>query len=191
MKKILTAILLLMLFSLTFGRQAVYAKSVNVPADTEIWAKLNHEYTSENVRSGNPISATLEYDIIFDNVVVFKKGSDVKIIIDEARKKGFAGNGGYIVIKKAVATDTNGQEHIFNLQKKVVGKDKDWVPVCMMCGLTVILAPLMFFGFVKGKSAILHEGSILDATLEKGFVFSPKNFKKTLTTIHNNGYRHV
>lgn len=175
MKKILTAILLLMFFSLTFGRQAVYAKDVNVPADTEIWAKLNHEYTSENVRSGNPISATLEYDIIFDNVLVFKKGSDVKIIIDEARKKGFAGIGGYIVIKKAIATDTNGQEHIFNLQKKVTGKDKDWVPVCMMCGLTVILAPLMLFGFVKGKSAILHEGSILDATLEKGFVFVPKN----------------
>lgn len=98
-----------------------------------------------------------------------------KSLLMKHEKKGFAGNGGYIVIKKAIATDTNGQEHIFNLQKKVVGKDKDWVPVCMMCGLTVILAPLMFFGFVKGKSAILHEGSILDATLEKGFVFSPKN----------------
>ena len=178
MKKILTSILLLMFFSLTFGRQAVSAKSVSVPADTEIWARLNHEYTSENVRSGNPISATLDHDIIIDNVVVFKKGSNVDIVIDEARKKGFAGNGGYIAIKKAVVTDTNGQEHIFNLQKKVVGKDKDWVPVCMMCGLTVILAPLMLFGFVKGKSAVLHEGSILDATLEKGFVFCPKTTSK-------------
>ena len=175
MKKIVSIFLLLIIFTLTTVRQAVYAKSVNVPADTEIWAKLNHEYTSENVRSGNPISATLNNDVIVDNIIVVKKGSNIDFIIDEARKKGFAGNGGYIVIKKAVATDTNGQEHIFNLQKKVVGKDKDWVPVCMMCGLTVILAPLMFFGFVKGKSAVLHEGSILDATLEKGFVFSPKN----------------
>ena len=175
MKKIVSIFLLLIIFTLTTVRQAVYAKSVNVPADTEIWAKLNHEYTSENVRSGNPISATLNNDVIVDNIIVFKKGSNIDFIIDEARKKGFAGNGGYIVIKKAVATDTNGQEHIFNLQKKVVGKDKDWVPVCRMCGLTVILAPLMFFGFVKGKSAVLHEGSILDATLEKGFVFSPKN----------------
>lgn len=175
MKKIILILLLLMIFTLTTVRQAVYAKCVNVPADTEIWAKLNHEYTSENVRSGNPISATLDHDIVIDNVVVFKKGSNVDIVIDEAKKKGFAGNGGYIAIKKAIANDTNGQEHIFNLQKKVKGKDKDWVPVCMMCGLTVILAPLMLFGFVKGKSAILHEGSIIDAALEKGFVFVPKN----------------
>lgn len=175
MKKIVSIFLLLMIFTFTTVRQVVYAKSVSVPADTEIWATLNHEYTSEMLKSGVTISAELDHDIVIDNVVVFKKGSDAKIIIDEARKKGFAGNGGNITIKKAIATDTNGQEHIFNLQKKVIGKDKDWVPVCMMCGLTVILAPLMFFGFVKGKSAILHEGSILDATLEKGFVFSPKN----------------
>lgn len=98
-------------------------------------------------------------------------------MIDEARKKGFAGNGGYIAIKKAIATDTNGQEHTFTLNKKVKvkGKEREWVPVCMMCGLTVILAPLMLFGFAKGKSAILHESSILDAALENGFVFVPKN----------------
>ena len=106
-----------MIFTLTTVRQAVYAKCVNVPADTEIWAKLNHEYTSENVRSGNPISATLDHDIVIDNVVVFKKGSNVDIVIDEAKKKGFAGNGGYIAIKKAIASDTNGQEHIFNCRR--------------------------------------------------------------------------
>lgn len=175
MKKIVSIFLLLMLFTITFGQQAVSAKSVNVPADTEIWARLNHEYTSEMLKSGVSISATLDHDIVINNVVVFKKGSDVDIVIDEARKKGFAGNGGYIAIKKAIATDTNGQEHIFTLNKKVKGKEREWVPVCMMCGLTVILAPLMFFGFVKGKSAILHENSILDATLENGFVFVPKN----------------
>lgn len=175
MKKIVSIFLLFTLFTLTTVGQAVYAKSVNVPADTEIWARLNHEYTSEMLRSGVSISATLDYDVVINNVVVFKKGSNVNIVIDEARKKGYAGNGGYIAIKKAIATDTNGQEHTFTLNKKVKGKEREWVPVCMMCGLTVILAPLMFFGFVKGKSAILHEGSVLNAALENGFVFVPKN----------------
>lgn len=56
--------------------QPVSAKSVNVPAETEIWARLNHEYTSEMLRSGVSISATLDHDIVINNVVVFKKGSE-------------------------------------------------------------------------------------------------------------------
>lgn len=134
--------------------------------------RSDHNYTSEMLKSGVSIFVPIDDNVIIDGTLVFKKGDNVEIIIDECKKKGVAGNGGYIVIKKAYATDINGQKHPLRLNKKVKGKDKEWVPVCMMCGLTVILAPLMLFGFVKGKSAVIYEGSILEATLEKGFAFN-------------------
>ena len=157
------------LISQTFS-QVSFAKNVNIPADTEIWATLKQDYTSEKLKSGINISAPIDNDIIIDGTVIFKKGTNLEIVIDESKKKSFGGNGGYIAIKKAYATDINGQKHTFILNKKVKGKDKEWVPVCIMCGVTIILAPLMLFGFVKGQPAILPEGTIIDAKLEQGFV---------------------
>lgn len=174
MKKRSAAALLITCFALSQIPQAVCAQCVNVPAGTALWAALDDKYTSENIKAGQPISATIKNNITINNVVVFKKGAKAEFIVDEASKRRFCGGGGYLTIKKAIAPDTNNIEHTFIIDKKVYGSDRDWVPPLVISSFTIILAPFALFAFVKGQSAVLDKDAMLEAKLEKGFVLNIK-----------------
>lgn len=124
------------------------------------------------INSDKIIPAIINENISVNGIPIFAKNTHVKIIVENYKKKRFLGRGGYIIIKKVIAEDINGQEHIFSLDKKIEGENRDWVIACTACGVFIILAPLALFGFVKGKSAIISEDLIFNAYLDNSFTFT-------------------
>ena len=167
MNKILI-FLLLLVFLTTTQLQAV---AINVPADTKVSINLEEQYTSEQINSDKIIPAVVSEDVILNNKVIFKKGDKANIMVSAYKKKRFFGRGGYIEIQDVIIKDTQNNEHVFSLSKRIEGGNREWVLVCITCGMLIILAPLVLCGFVKGKSAIITENTTFYTYLKNSFTY--------------------
>lgn len=123
--------------------------------------------TSESITMTDSILAELVSDFSTKNGIYFKKGTIVELLPKEVKKRGFAGRGGYIEIRNGIVKDGNGKEYMVLLRQKVQGDDRDWVIACMgVFTCTIILIPLDFIGFVKGKSACIEAGTTIECQLD-------------------------
>ena len=67
--------------------------------------------------------------------------------------------------------DANGEERRIDYNQQIVGKEKTWPKVCLVCGLFIILAPLVLFGFVKGGQAEIQTVTVLNTRTVTTFKF--------------------
>lgn len=146
----------------TFAGGACFCAPASIPQDTEILVRTTQNITSENISPKDNIKAELISDFIFDGKVLFPKGTEVLLFPKIVSKRGFAGKGGIIEIQNALITDIDGNQYPLTLRHNVQGDDKDWVIACMgVFTISIILIPLDVIGFVKGKSAIIPEGTVI------------------------------
>lgn len=159
MKKIISLFLTTVFSFVLFGSEVCLANS------GDVLVRVRTDITSESISHKDNIPAELVSDIYVNNKTKFKKGDSVYLIPTKIEKRGLAGQGGYIEIRRGFIKDQNGKEYPILLHQKIKGEDKDWVIVCM--GFGIILLPLLFFGFVKGKSAVIEDGTVFECTLSE------------------------
>ena len=161
MKKFFASILIL-IFLCT---QACFAQTED--KTKEIIVRVTEKVTSESITTADTISAELVTDFKLKNGAYFKKGTIVSLLPKEIKKRGFAGKGGYIEIRKGIIRDVTGKEYTVSLRQKVQGDDRDWIVACMVVfTATIILIPFNLIALIKGKSAILEEGTTIECTIE-------------------------
>ena len=130
--------------------------------------RITETVDSETLDPKTGISAELVSDIVVDGETLFKKGSYAKLYTKNVTKRARMGKGGYIETRKGIITDINGNEHLVTTRLKVQGLDKDWViPTVTLCAITIILSPVSLVGLKKGYSAVIEEGTSVDAVLER------------------------
>ena len=75
--------------------EVVEAKNIrNLPANTEVFLKLNHEITTKKNKQGDPIYFTVTHNVLLDNYVVIPKGSGAIGEITWMTGKGMFGKSG-------------------------------------------------------------------------------------------------
>ncbi len=148
-----------------FCAGACYSAPVSIPQNTTILVRTTQDVTSESISPKDNIKAELVSDFIFDGEVLFPKGSEVLLFPSSVSKRGFAGKGGVFEIRSGVITDKMGNSYPLTLRQKTQGDDRDWVVACMgVFTISIILIPLDVIGFIKGKSAILPEGTTIECS---------------------------
>lgn len=152
------------LAALILGLLPLNAIAESIP----IALRITETVDSETLDPKTGISAELVSDIVVDGETLFKKGSYAKLYTKTVTKRAHMGKGGYIEARKGIITDINGNEHLVTTRLKVQGLDKDWViPTVTLCAITIILSPVSLVGLKKGYSAVIEEGTTVDAVLER------------------------
>lgn len=148
-----------------FCAGACFSAPASIPQNTTILVRTTQDVTSESISPKDNIKAELVSDFILDGEVLFPKGTKVLLFPSSVNKRGFAGKGGVIEIQNALITDIDGNQYPLTLRHNVQGDDKDWVVACMgVFTISIILIPLDVIGFIKGKSAILPEGTVINCS---------------------------
>ncbi len=130
--------------------------------------RITETVDSETLDPKTGINAEIVSDVIVNGETLFKKGSYAKLYTKNVTKRARMGKGGYIEARKGIITDINGNEHLVTTRLKVQGLDKDWViPTVTFCAITIILSPVSLVGLKKGYSAVIEEGTTVDAVLER------------------------
>ena len=117
------------------------------------------------------MDCVISQDVIIDDTVVFKKGDRAALNISSAKKAGFVGIPGELVIAGGEVFDANNNGHLVTFNRTLTGEEKTWPKVCLGCGIFIILAPIALFGFVKGGQAELNPKSTFEVSLSQEFKF--------------------
>lgn len=158
MKKVVS-----LLAALILGLLPLNAIAESIPLALRITETVN----SENLDPKKGINAELVSDVIVNGETLFKKGAPALLYIKTVTKRARMGKGGYIETRNGVITDIYGKEHLISTRLKVQGQDKDWViPTVTLCTLSIILIPVDLVGLKKGYSAVIEEGTTVDAVID-------------------------
>ncbi len=147
--------------------------AVQVPANLSVPINVSQKYTSKTVTSGGSVNAQIAEDVYVNNILVFKKGDKAALNILSAKKAGFVGIPGEMVISGGKVFDINGDEHRIDFNQQLTGDEKTWPKVCLACGVFIILAPIALFGLVKGGQAEINPINNIDSRITTTFNFQP------------------
>ena len=155
MKKIY-CILLLLLFC-----NVVEAKQVNVPKGTNIEIGVKRVFCSKRIPRNYEIKAIIKDDVIINDVIIFATNSPATIEIGEVQKAAFSGRGAEITLIGGLATDINGQNHRFVLEKEFKAGNDPWLT--------------KWIPFNKGKQVFISPADIFIVQTKRDFSFTTKN----------------
>ena len=183
MKKILSLVLsiaFLFQFSLLTACAQTETKvktkqTVTVKTGTSIPVIALVPKNSKQISSGEKIEAVIDSDIKVGETLVFKKGDRASLIVVQAKKAGFVGIPGEIVIAGAEVYDTNNDAHRVEAYQTFIGEEKTWPKVMLGMGVFIILAPLALFGFVKGGQAEVKPYIPINTRTIQDIDFIPNN----------------
>ncbi len=167
MKKVISIFILFTL--LLFNLHVPAFSKLTVPADTEIILEPVEKVTSKDQK--NFIRLKVKRDVIIQDEVVFQAGAKAIIKIVDNIQSSYIGEPGSVEVLNGHVYDAHGNEHDILIGKTYTGKDKIWVKVLFACGLTIILCPLLLFGFVKGTSGSVSPKDEIEVLLKDSFVF--------------------
>lgn len=175
MKKILSLILsIAFLFQFTLLTAYAEATSVKLKAGTSIPISVIVSKNSKQVSSGEKIEAMIDSDIKANNILIFKKGDRATLNVAHAKKAGFVGIPGELVISGGEIYDTNNDIHRVEFYQTYTGEEKTWPKV--MVGISIfLLFPLAFFGFVKGGQAEIKPYIPISVRTIQDIDFIPNN----------------
>lgn len=170
MKKILSVFLNLAI-GLNFSCGYCFARQISVPSGTTVRIISEKMQNSKNLTAGDKLEAIIQQDVIIDDVAVFKRGDRAILNVSHAKKAGFVGIPGELVISGGEIIDANNKNHLVDFNQSYVGDEKTWPKVCLGCGVFIVLAPLALFGFVKGGQAEIRPNLPIDVRLLQDFNF--------------------
>ena len=171
MKKIFTLICLLAFCGIYNPVFAV----IEVPSNTIIPINVVKTENSKTVVPGTSIEARIAEDVLINNTLIFKSGDRALLNILSAKKAGFVGIPGEMIISGGKVYDVNGVEHRVDFNQQLTGEEKTWPKVCLGCGVFIILAPLALFGFVKGGQATINPVANIETRIITPFEFETNN----------------
>lgn len=169
MKKILVWFLLVTFFNMY---NPILAKSVEVKSGTHIPIITSMMCSSKDFCAGDKLNAVIANDIKIGDYIIFKKGDSANINISDAKKAGFLGIPGEMLLVNGDVVDVNGNKHFIQYNRKITGEEKTYPKVCLAISI-FFLWPLALFSFVKGGQAKIHSDSEIDVVLIDGFSFVP------------------
>jgi hypothetical protein len=121
---------------------------------------------------GEKQKATVESDVLVNNVLVFKKGAKATLYVTDVKKAGLIGIPGKILISNGKVFDVNGNEHNIEYLNKIEGVEKTYPKV--LVGISIfLLFPLALFTFVKGGEAKTSQQIPINTILNENFDFRP------------------
>lgn len=175
MKKILSLVLsIVFLFQFTLLTAYAEATTVKIKAGTTIPISVIVTKNSKQVSSGEKLDAIIDSDIKVNDVLVFRKGDRATLNIAHAKKAGFVGIPGELVVSGGEIYDVNNDIHRVEYYQTYVGEEKTWPKV--MVGISIfLLFPLAFFGFVKGGQAEVKPYIPIQVRTMQDIDFIPSN----------------
>jgi len=142
MKKL--AILLLLLSFIGLMPMGV-ADEIKVYSGLKIPVRVEEKQTSKNVLSGANINLEVASDVVFNDVLVFKKGNRATLNISDTKKAGFLGHAGKISITDGEVFDNNGVAHTLDFRQNYIGEEKTY-PKVLLTASVFFLFPLALLG---------------------------------------------
>lgn len=146
-------ILILAIFAM--ATITAFSQEITMPAGTEIPLTLTKEISSKVAERGDTIAFTVAKDIIVDNQMLIKQGTDAKGSVIYAEKGGYMGHSGKLAIQIESTTTVDGQPLKLRAAKGGEGDSA--------AGSTITLS-LLFgpFGLLKkGGDTTVKQGSEL------------------------------
>lgn len=184
MKKFLSLALLVSFINISVGLPALAIKTqatnpaiinqVEVKSGTHIPIMLVAAGNSRDAIPGDKINAIVVSDVIVNEKIVFKKGANAMINVQDVKKAGFLGNAGELFLVNGEVIDANGDKHYIQYSRKLTGEEKTYPKVCL--GISIFfLWPLALLGFVKGGQAKVHPNTEMSVYLMENFKFTPES----------------
>lgn len=171
MKKILSLFLNVIIITNLCASECL-ARQINVPSGTTIRIVSEKLQNSKNLTSGDKLEAIIQQDVVIDDIIIFKRGDRATLNVSHAKKAGFIGIPGELIISGGEVVDANNQAHLVDFSRSYIGEEKTWPKVCLGCGVFIILAPLALFGFVKGGQAEIRPNVTIDVKLLQNFGYN-------------------
>ena len=152
MKKICCVIFLLLLCN------AVQAKQVTVPKNTNIEISVEKIVSSKKIPKTYEVKSIIKDDVIVDGVVVFCENDSAIIEIGEVERAKSFGRGGQITVVGGFAVDANGQSNRFIFDREFKAENDIWLT--------------RWIPFNKGKQAFIYPSNIFIVQTKRAFVFT-------------------
>lgn len=131
-----------------------------IPANTRLGFTLAETLSSKKVKRGDLIQLTLRDSITHEGAVIVPAGSPAVGEITRAQENGFMGRGGRLAVRMLYLDLPNGPVRVSGPLGDA-GKDQTALATA------VTTATLGFVFFVRGKSAVIEEGTALDVVLDR------------------------
>ncbi|MCE3235394.1 MAG: hypothetical protein K0Q50_1574 [Vampirovibrio sp.] len=184
MKKLVSVALSLLLMSPAFADGLLPVKQVSQPvtqsdapiaetvqknsrkiileAGTRIPITIYNTVNSDNLKTGDMISVSVNENIKVNGILVFKKGSTGILNVSRSVKSGGHGKAGLLEISGGRVNDIYGNTYPINASLSSKGSSKrGWAIASSILGILVILVP---FGlWVDGTPATIQGGQYIDA----------------------------
>ena len=133
-----------------------------IPEGTLIPITLNNTISSDNLKTGDMISAGLSESVSINGMTLFRKGSNGVLYISKSIKSAGHGKPGELEITSGRIVDIYGNQYPLQLSvsSKGIGKRK-WAITSSIVGMALILTP---FGiWIEGTPATLQGGLVVEA----------------------------
>lgn len=129
---------------------------------TPILLRFISKITSEQAKAGQMIDLEVEAPVYKDGVVVIAEGTPAKGNIIACNTKGYAGEGGNLVVANFYVVLENSQMIRLDGIYRLEGKDKPE---------SVAIGQCCFFGYlIKGEEALVKEGQTFRAVLARDVI---------------------
>jgi len=157
-RKAVASLLLSVLVCTLFPRPAA-AVEVEVPAGTTVYCRLDERVTSKKKETqvGDIVRASVWRDVVVDGAIVIKAGTPVRAHVAKRRSAKIAGVQGKLEIAADNVALVDGEEVRLEGGYDKRGRGRKAVSITLAA---VLLWPLIF---IKGKQAILEEGTVFDS----------------------------
>ncbi|MEL7189800.1 MAG: hypothetical protein AAGK17_09650 [Pseudomonadota bacterium] len=131
-----------------------------IRANSQLGFTLAQSLSSKTVKRGDLVQLTLRDDITYDGAVIVPAGNPAIGEVSFVQQNGFMGKGGRLAIRMLYLDLENGPVRVSGPLGSA-GKDQTALATA------VATATLGIAFFVKGKSAVIEEGTALDVVLDR------------------------
>lgn len=139
--------------SLKLASNVKSASIVTIPAGTPIVLRNLETIDSSNITNGSSIVFKTINDIVVDNKVVIKAGSNVDAQVSYAKKKNYAGIAGEITISDFMVKAVDGT--YIPLKATLSSKGEEKIAISVGLGLLICV----LFLLMKGEDAVIPAGT--------------------------------
>jgi len=135
---------------------------ITINSGTLIPVIFAYPVNSQSVSKGDMLPITVDKDILVNDILVFKKGSQGIAFIEEVKHARAWGRPGMIQIQTGKLADVFGNEHTINLSYQAKGNSSKAAIILPIVAM-IIVWPLVFFAFRKGEEISIPAGKIFNA----------------------------
>jgi len=146
-------------------------REISINSGLTIPIVFAYPVNSLSIRKGDVLPIKINQDIMVNNTLLFKKGNEGIVFIEEAKPARAWGRAGLIEINSGKINDIYGNEYPITLTNHSKGNTSKAAIILPIVSI-IFLWPLLFFAFKKGEEVSIPPGKIFNA-----FITSPTTIK--------------